>query len=654
MLNNNLCIHGVVKVWAEQTPTQIAIMAPERCPLTYRSLYQQIDYVRKALRALGIKQTDHVATMIPNGPEAAVAFIAISSSTTIAPLNPAYRPHEIDFYLSILKAKAFIVHADIDPAIVHTIQKQGIPLIRLIPLLEGEAGLFMLEGESQEEIRTDLSCSGDVALLLHTSGTTAKPKLVPLTHANLCHSARHIQRALQLTASDCCLDVMPLFHIHGLVGGILSSLTAGASIVCPPGFYAPRFFEWLEIFRPTWYTAVPTMHQAILERIEIQPRNTNASSLRFIRSSSSALPAQLMANLEKVFGVPVIEAYGMTEASHQIASNPLPPDRRKVGSVGRAAGPEVAILGEEGVLLAPNAIGEIVIRGPNVTRGYEDNPPANKAAFTDGWFRTGDQGYIDEDGYIFLTGRLKELINRGGEKISPHEIDKLLLSHPAIAQAITFAIPHEKLGEEVGAAVVLHPQQTVTEREIREFAAQHLAAFKVPRYVVFLHEIPKGPTGKPLRIGLHKALGISSFKDGDVGDRTSFSAPRTALEALLTEIWSQVLNLESVSVHANFLALGGDSVLATQITTSIKKILQLDLSISTLFEDATIARLAFAIERKQAEQSKPARLFSLLAQLDALPEEEAKKMIDEKKATPELSVCDLLENTLSSTSRRSL
>jgi oxalate---CoA ligase len=302
---------------------------------------------------------------------------------------------------------------------------------------------------------------------------------------------------------------VPLFHIHGLIAAVLSSLAAGASVICTSGFNALKFFAWLDEEKPSWYTAVPTMHQAILARA---PRNGDIiarSKLRFIRSSSSSLPPQVLRELEDTFGVPVIESYGMTEASHQMASNPLPPGARRPGSVGLAAGPEVRIMDEAGRLLPPGEIGEVVIRGPNVTKGYENNPTANANAFANGWFRTGDQGVLDDEGYLTLTGRLKELINRGGEKISPREVDEILMDHPAVAQAVTFALPHDKLGEEVAAVVVVREGKEVGERELRDFCAKRLADFKVPRKVVFLAEIPKGATGKLQRIGLAEKLGLA-------------------------------------------------------------------------------------------------------------------------------------------------
>jgi acyl-CoA synthetase (AMP-forming)/AMP-acid ligase II len=251
------------------------------------------------------------------------------------------------------------------------------------------------------------------------------------------------------------------------------------------------------------------MHQALLG---LAGRNADVIArgrLRFIRSSSSSLPPQVMTELEAAFGVPVIEAYGMTEASHQMASNPLPPKPRFAGSVGVAAGPEVAVMDGDGNLLPPGELGEIVIRGRNVTAGYESNPSANASAFTNGWFRTGDQGYLDNEGYLRLTGRLKELINRGGEKVSPLEVDTILMDHPAVAQVVTFAMPHDKLGEEVAAAVVLREGAAVDERALRDFASERLAQFKVPRKIVFLSEIPKGATGKLQRIGLAEKLGLS-------------------------------------------------------------------------------------------------------------------------------------------------
>jgi acyl-CoA synthetase (AMP-forming)/AMP-acid ligase II len=349
----------------------------------------------------------------------------------------------------------------------------------------------------------------DVALVLHTSGTTARPKIVPLSQANVAASARHIGATLKLTPADCCLNIMPLFHIHGLIAAVLSSIAAGGAVICTPGFDALRFFRWLDEERPTWVTAVPTMHQAILSRAERNKEIIARARLRFLRSSSSSLPGPVMQELEAVFGCPLVESYGMTEASHQMASNPLD-GVRKPGLVGLAAGPEVAIMDDDGRILPQGEIGEVVIRGPNVTAGYENNPDANAKAFIHGWFRTGDQGMLDADGYLMLTGRLKELINRGGEKVSPLEVDGVLSAHPAVAQALTFAMPHAKLGEEVAAAVVLREGAALTDRELRDFAAKHLADFKVPRKVVFLPEIPKGATGKLQRIGLAEKLGLSA------------------------------------------------------------------------------------------------------------------------------------------------
>jgi acyl-CoA synthetase (AMP-forming)/AMP-acid ligase II len=305
------------------------------------------------------------------------------------------------------------------------------------------------------------------------------------------------------------MNIMPLFHIHGLMAAILASLSAGASVYCTPGFNALKFFGWLDNAKPTWYTAVPTMHQAILGRAGPSQDIIEQNPLRLIRSSSASLPPQVLAELEQTFLAPVIEAYAMTEAAHQMTSNPLPPRVHKPGTVGMAAGPEVAIMDELGRLLPAESVGEVVIKGPNVTAGYEHNPKANAEAFTGGWLRTGDQGVMDEDGYLTITGRLKEIINRGGEKISPREVDDVLMDHPSVQQVVTFAMPHEKLGEEVAAAIVLREAEAASEKELRAFASTRLADFKVPRKVVFVDEIPKGPTGKLQRIGLADKLGMS-------------------------------------------------------------------------------------------------------------------------------------------------
>jgi acyl-CoA synthetase (AMP-forming)/AMP-acid ligase II len=487
-----------------------AIRATEgRAPLTYGALRDLAGRTVAALNARGIGRGDRVAIVLPNGPEMATAFVCVASGATTAPLNPAYREDEFHFYIDDLKAKALVAMRGVETPARAAAARLGVPVIEVVPDASA-AGAFTLEGGTEgSAARPGAAEEEDVALVLHTSGTTARPKIVPLTHGNVTASARNIGASLSLTAEDACLNVMPLFHIHGLIAAVLSSLAAGGAVCCTPGFDALRFFRWLDEERPTWFTAVPTMHQAILSRAERNAEVIARVPLRFIRSSSASLPGPVMEQIEKVFGVPLVESYGMTEASHQMCCNPLA-GPRKPGRVGLPAGPEVAIMADDGTILPRGEVGEVVIRGPNVTKGYEANPEANAKAFTNGWFRTGDQGMFDEDGFLMLTGRLKELINRGGEKVSPLEVDGVLSAHPAVAQALTFAIPHPKLGEEVGAAVVLREGATLTERELRDFAAGQLADFKVPRKVVFLPEIPKGATGKLMRIGLAEKLGLTA------------------------------------------------------------------------------------------------------------------------------------------------
>jgi acyl-CoA synthetase (AMP-forming)/AMP-acid ligase II len=486
-----------------------AIGSPERQTLTYARLRELLRRTVEDLNIMGIGRNDRVAIVLPNGPEMAAAFVAIASGATTAPLNPAYRTDEFDFYLSDLNAKALVILEGMENPALAVAAARNIPVIRLTP--GRAAGEFTLKGShiARAAEQPGPASEDDIALVLHTSGTTSRPKIVPLTHKNVTASAYHIGHTLSLADDDVCLNIMPLFHIHGLIAATLSSLAAGGSVVCTPGFNALKFFGWLGEANPTWYTAVPTMHQAILARAERNRDIIEKNRLRFIRSSSASLPPQVMESLEKTFGVPVIEAYGMTEAAHQMASNPLPPRSRFAGSVGIAAGPDVAIMDETGALVASGELGEVVIRGRNVTQGYESNPEANAKAFTNGWFRTGDQGVIDEAGYLRLTGRLKELINRGGEKISPLEVDTVIMDHPAVAQVVTFAVPHDMLGEDIAAAVVLRDGVTCDEGELRSFIGARIADFKVPRTILFLSEIPKGATGKLQRIGLAQKLGIT-------------------------------------------------------------------------------------------------------------------------------------------------
>jgi acyl-CoA synthetase (AMP-forming)/AMP-acid ligase II len=510
-----MTLHDLLRAGADDA---IAIAAPGRAALDYRGLRALVADTNAALNAAGIGRNDRVAIVLPNGPEMATCFLACASAAASAPLNPAYRADEFEFYLDDLQAKALIVeHGSSSPAVAAA-RKLGVQVIELVVADGAAAGRFSLRpGADAPCAHGGPARAEDVAMVLHTSGTTSRPKRVPLSGANLCASAANIAATLHFTPRDVGLNIMPLFHIHGLLAGVLAPLSVGSQVFCTPGFNALRFFKWMDEAHPSWYTAVPTMHLAIASRGKHNVAVLARHPLRFVRSSSSAMPPQLIEQLETMFKAPLIESYGMTEAAHQMASNPLPPLPRKPGSVGRAAGPEIAIRGEDGGFLGPGEVGEVVIRGPSVTAGYENNPKANDEAFVDGWFRTGDQGLLDAEGYLSITGRLKEIINRGGEKVSPREIDEILLDHVSVAQVVVFGAPHKRLGEEVAAMVVLHEGHECDERELQQFVAQRVAGYKVPKKILFVDELPKGATGKLQRIGLAQriGLGFGSYVSGE-------------------------------------------------------------------------------------------------------------------------------------------
>ncbi len=474
-------------------PGDIALLAPDGPSLTYEDLRRQVHDLGEQLRGLGVAREDRVLFALPNGIEAIVAFLGVSSVATAGPLNPGYRPEEFRFYMEDTSHKALITPAD-DGEAARGVALDGV--LQIAASCDSDGAVTLTCRQPASCATTERPAPDDPALVLHTSGTTSRPKRVPLRHKNLAASAVNIRDTYALTPEDVSLCVMPLFHVHGIVASLLAALLSGGTVVAPPRFSANGFWPMAERYGVSWFTAVPSMHQALLARSANQPPAV-PQELRFIRSCSSPLAADVMLAMEDRFGVPALEAYGMTEAAHQMTSNPLPPGERLPGSVGPGTGVEVAIMDDAGRLLPGGDRGEVVIRGRNVIDGYEDNPQANADSFAGGWFRTGDEGTLDEQGYLTLTGRLKELINRSGEKISPWELDQVLMAHPAVAEAVCFAAPHPMHGEEPAAAVVL--AGAATERDLIRHCRDRVAAFKAPRKIHILDQIPKTATGKVQR-----------------------------------------------------------------------------------------------------------------------------------------------------------
>ena len=489
----------------QQNDNLIFLTSEKNEKLSYGEFKIFNEKISRQLAATNVKNSDRAAIVLPNGPLMASSFLSISSYMSAAPLNPSYKQEEFEFYLDDLKPKFLLVEPNSKSLAVIAAKNLNIPVFEMKISDNQPLGTFELfDKETDYKNPNDY----DEALVLHTSGTTSRPKIVPLSNLNIFTSAVNISKSLKLTADDHCLNIMPLFHIHGLIAVLSASAKVGASVCASNGFNALKFLDLAETQNITWYSGVPTMHQAILLRAQKNSDKAKKLNLRFIRSSSASLPPAIFEQLNDIFQTPVIEAYGMTEATHQMTSNPLPPAIQKPGLVGMPAGPEICIMNDKNKKLPQGEIGEICIKGDNVTNGYENNPEANKQSFANDWFRTGDEGFFDKDGYLKISGRLKEIINKGGEKISPLEVDNILMDFPPIDQALCFGYKDKMLGEDIAVAIKLKENKSCTEDDIKSYANEKLAKFKIPKKIFIVEDIPKGATGKLQRIGLAKKFGL--------------------------------------------------------------------------------------------------------------------------------------------------
>jgi oxalate---CoA ligase len=600
--------------WAAETPRAVALAGPSREPLTYSALWDHVRATSETLVQAGVQPSSVAALALPNGPNFLTAALAITLRSACAPVELDLTPDEYRIRLRRLGASALILEDGAGSPVANVARELGMRLIHLQSSPDAPAGIFRLGG-AEGPANHSPGRQTDTALLLMTSATTGTPKLVPRSRGAIRTAAAHNAQAFQLTANDRYLSCMPLAHSHG-IGEAVAQLTVGGSIFCTPAFEADKFSTWLGSFRPTWFSASPTMNRIVLTLARETPGIFQRSPLRFIRSAAAAPDPEVLLSLEQLLGIPVLNGYGLTEVPCAIRSTP---SLRKPGAVGKSVGTEVAILDESGAFLPPDSEGEILLRGPTVMSGYLDDPEANRTAFHEGWFRTGDLGRLDHDGFLFVVGRRKEMINRGGKKVSPQEVDSALATHPALAEVASFAIPHRTLGEDVAAAVVLRPGAQASELDLRRFAAEQLAAYKIPRRILFVENIPRTAVGKPKRSAL-----AEQFRDlAALPQRLHPSSPEaqrppTAIETQVIDIWRRVLGVEQLGVEDDFFDLGGDSLSAALMLAQAEKMLDPDkrpFDGSRFFDQPTVARLAGILAESAAApeelHSGPTRTLTL-------------------------------------------
>ncbi len=574
--------------YAAEMPDVPALLAPGRPPLPFAGLSEHVESLAQALAGAGLGRDDVVATVLPDDAQTLCAFLGACLVAGFAPLNPDLHAAEFESSLRDLRPAVLLVPAGSRSPAAGAAESLGIPILEAHTTPKCEAGLFTLSGlNTAGRAARSVPQPSALALSLQTSATTGRAKFVSLSHANIAAMARASSQAMMLGRADRFLCMMPLFHLQGMLSAF-EQLMVGGSVVCASPFHADRFPSWIDKLHPTWYTAGPALHRTILALLLEKPKVLRRSRLRFVRSIGSALPAALLRELEETLRLPVVEGYGLTEAG-AVTSTPLSPYKSKAGSSGSRIVPGVGIMDEAGNLLPAGRPGEIVVQGPNVMREYRNDPESTRTAFRNGWFRTGDLGWFDAEGFLYVTGRTKEIVNRGGEKILPEEIDKVLMAHPDVTDAAAFAVPHPQLGDDLAAAVVLRVGAAVDETAIRDFLATRLTAFKVPSAVTFLTRIPKGATGKVQRSRLTDEF--VELRKTRAAEHAA-AAPTTDDERELAEIWASVLGIPAPGIDDDFFGLGGHSLASARILARIQQSFGVELRHDALLAAPTVRRLA--------------------------------------------------------------
>jgi len=568
---------------ARLVPDSAALISEDGVVLSYRALSEKVSMLAAQL-AKTVPSTGRrprIGIVLPNGPDLSVTLLAGAIAGECTPFNPALTAAEFKRYFSQTRISALVVSKNDEGPAAAVATVMGLPLLRLTP--DGKI-VGVSEGGA-----VPAPAPQDIALVLMTSGSTGVPKIVPLSHRNVCCSASDVVRSVALEPQDRCLVMWQQFHIGGLVDLLLAPLLAGSALLVTRGFNEALFFELLEKFQPTWFQGVPTTLGALVQHAQRHALAPRRSSLRFIRSVAAALTPKLQNQVSDLFGVPVIRTLGMTEASPLITSTGLSPEADKPGSVGRPCGPELSVFGPAMKVLDAGQPGEIAIKGENVFLGYENNPEANHAAFRDGWFLTGDNGYLDSEGDLFLTGRAKEQINRGGYKIMPSEVEEALSRHPFVHEAAVFGLAHPTLGEDIAAAVSLTADSGADAAELRTFLSNLLAANKIPGRISIMPELPRNPVGKLDRMAL------SQSALAQVEPVTKNEEPRDEMEGFLVGLWSRELALPTVGIHHDFTALGGDSLSALRICLAMETVLGRSVPDDFVSNFNSVAQAAMAL-----------------------------------------------------------
>jgi acyl-CoA synthetase (AMP-forming)/AMP-acid ligase II/thioesterase domain-containing protein/acyl carrier protein len=597
-------IGRVIKRYCELRPDDTAVVVSAYRPLTYGELQSVIEQIRTDLRMAGFGREARIAIAFPSGPHAALAIVAVACSCVAAPLNPKQTLAEVEACLSVLRPDAVLLLQGGDSAARRIAVREGWAIIEGVPVKGSILGLRLVAPPATAVAPADEPAPEGPAFILQTSGTTAEPKLIPFSHSNMLAAAARLRAWFGLSPQDRCLSVSPVFYSHGLKVTVFTPLLTGGTVAFPANASKFDYSEWFDALRPTWYSASPTLHRLIFDQTKSRTDANAMHSLRFVLSGGAPLPPDIREGLEHTLGVPVVEHYGSSEAA-QISANLPPPGRSKPGTSGIPWPDTVMIVDENGGQLPAGGQGEILVCGPTVMSGYLEAPDLNQESFSNGWLRTGDIGSLDEEGFLTLHGRKKDLINRGGEKVWPIEVDNALMGHPAVAEAAAFAVPHPRLGEDVAAVVTLRPGMTTTPTELRKYLSERLTPFKVPRRISVTDQLPKGKTGKVSRRLLSETFGTST-----VDLPTPVSESNDGLQSQLIEICERLLNISPVTLDDDFFEKGGDSLLALELLGNIEQLTGQKIPTSILFEATTVRKLAQKLSEADTVSVEPVAQIS--------------------------------------------